>query len=154
MAARMKVFCWSDGFNAYTVAATSRPKALAAWGFNRDLFKDGEAKEVGAGAKDATRALAEPGQVIRRGLRVNAGQVAAIKPPTPRRRRGPTAADRARVAKLERELEALDAAWAREAARMERERAALQDRAERAEQRFKARRQALERRLAAARDGA
>ena len=43
MAAKLKVFRYSDGFHAWTVAASSRPKALAAWGVKRDLFKDGSA---------------------------------------------------------------------------------------------------------------
>jgi hypothetical protein len=44
--AGLKVFSWSDGFHAFTVAASSRPKALAAWGMSRDIFKDGLAHEI------------------------------------------------------------------------------------------------------------
>ena len=46
MAARLKVFVTSDGLTDYIVAASSRPKALAAWGVNQDLFKAGAARET------------------------------------------------------------------------------------------------------------
>ena len=67
MPARLKVFRWSDGLAAYTLAATSRAKALAAWDFHRDLFKSGEAQEV-KGGEDYRRALEQPGQTFRRSL--------------------------------------------------------------------------------------
>lgn len=65
MARAPKVFTWSDGFHRYTVAATSRVKALAAWETDRDLFKEGVAQEA-PDAPDAKAALAAPGAVIRR----------------------------------------------------------------------------------------
>lgn len=65
MARAPKVFTWSDGFHRYTVAATSRVKALAAWETDRDLFKEGVAEEA-SDAPDAKAALAAPGAVIRR----------------------------------------------------------------------------------------
>ena len=65
MARSPKVFTWSDGFHRYTVAATSRAKALAAWETDRDLFKEGVAQEA-PDAPDAKAALAAPGAVIRR----------------------------------------------------------------------------------------
>ncbi|WP_184722235.1 hypothetical protein [Caulobacter sp.] len=65
MARAPKVFTWSDGFHRYTVAATSRVKALAAWETDRDLFKEGVAVEA-PDAPDAKAALAAPGAVIRR----------------------------------------------------------------------------------------
>ena len=49
MAAKLKVWRWSDGSHADTVATTSRAKALAAWGVTRDLFKDGDAREITEG---------------------------------------------------------------------------------------------------------
>lgn len=61
----LKVFTWSDGFHRYTVAATSRAKALAAWETDRDLFKEGVAAEA-PDAPDTKAALAAPGAVIRR----------------------------------------------------------------------------------------
>ena len=102
MAAKLKVFTWSDGFHAYTVAATSRAKALAAWGVARDLFKDGDATEITDGA-DHDVALAKPGETIRRGLSVDVGKVSPVaKPKAPRK------ADAERVAALEREVAALE----------------------------------------------
>jgi hypothetical protein len=65
MARALKVFTWSDGFHRYTVAETSRAKALAAWETDRDLFKEGVAEEAPE-APDAKAALAAPGAVIRR----------------------------------------------------------------------------------------
>lgn len=65
MARALKVFTWSDGFHRYTVAETSRVKALAAWETDRDLFKEGVAEEAPE-APDAKAALAAPGAVIRR----------------------------------------------------------------------------------------
>ena len=56
MAARLKVFATSDGLTEYVVAATSRPKALAAWGVRQDLFKEGVAREVEDAAKLAKAA--------------------------------------------------------------------------------------------------
>ncbi len=46
MAPRLKVFEWSDGFHRFTVAAASRPKALAAWGIHQDIFASGLAREA------------------------------------------------------------------------------------------------------------
>jgi hypothetical protein len=65
MARAPKVFTWSDGFHRYTVAETSRAKALAAWETDRDLFKEGVAQEA-PDTPDAKAALAAPGTVIRR----------------------------------------------------------------------------------------
>ncbi len=65
MPARLKVFVTSDGLSDYVVAATSRPKALAAWGVRQDLFKEGLARETDEPAL-AKAALAHPGEVLRR----------------------------------------------------------------------------------------
>lgn len=97
MARALKVFTWSDGFHRYTVAATSRVKAMAAWETDRDLFKEGVAQEIIDGP-DAVAALAAPGAVIRRAER---GLEAAVdKLPKPRK------AKPAPKAALKRELEA------------------------------------------------
>ncbi len=114
MARKLKVFCWSDGFHAFTVAAPSRKAALQAWGFERDLFKDGSAREVDQGP-DHDAALARPGELIERGLSVDVGKAAPVS--NRRKPKGPSAADRKRVAALEARLETLDAeqAEAREA---------------------------------------
>lgn len=73
MAPRLKVFQWSDGFHAFTVAASSRPKALAAWGVSQDLFATGLAKQIDEGP-DFDAAIKSPGQVIERGLTIDVGQ--------------------------------------------------------------------------------
>lgn len=112
MAPRLKVFTWSDGFHAFTVAAGSRPKALAAWGMERDIFGSGLAREIREGP-DYDAALARPGEVIERGLTVDVGEVAprrkSKRPATPvaARRSGPSPEARERVRVLEAELKAL-----------------------------------------------
>lgn len=125
MAKALKVFCYSDGFHAWTVAAPSRAKALAAWGVKRDLFKDGSAKEISEGG-DREAALAAPGELIERGLSVDIGKVEKTKAPKAKAKRGPSAKDVARVKALEAELEALDEAQAEETAGLEDRRAALE----------------------------
>ena len=73
MAKRLKVFTWSDGFHAFTVAVSSRPKALEAWGSKQDLFATGLASEL-SGGPDYEAALAAPGEVIERGLAIDVGK--------------------------------------------------------------------------------
>lgn len=125
MAAKLKVFTWSDGFHAFTVAASSRPKALAAWGMEQDLFKTGLAREVDDGA-DRDAALASPGAVISRGLTVDVGKA------TKRKAKPDNARAKAKLAALEADLETLDADQAAEIealddrqAELDRERQAL-----------------------------
>ncbi|HVK43270.1 MAG TPA: cell envelope biogenesis protein TolA, partial [Phenylobacterium sp.] len=65
MAPRLKVFVTSDGLTDYVVAASSRPKALAAWGAHQDLFKTGGARETDDPDLVAA-ATASPGEVLRR----------------------------------------------------------------------------------------
>ncbi len=150
MAARLKVFCWSDGLHAYTVATSSRAKALAAWGFNRDLFEDGEAEEIKAGA-DHDRALSSPGVTIKRGLGASAGKVEALKATKPKRQPPqPSKADLARVARLEAELVALADDRDARAAAIDRERQALAGKEARLAQAFEAGRVALNGKLKAA----
>ncbi len=151
MAARLKVFCWSDGLHAYTVAASSRAKALATWGFNRDLFKDGEARQIQDGA-DHDRALASPGVTVKRGLGASAGEVSALTPSKPRRRPpGPSQADLKRVARLQDEIAALTEDRQAKIAAIEVERAALAKTQERLSAAFETRRAVLEERLKTAR---
>jgi hypothetical protein len=151
MAARLKVFCWSDGLHAYTVATHSRAKALAAWGFNRDLFKDGEAREIRAGA-DHDRALASPGVTVKRGLGASAGDVEALKPAKPKRQPlRPTKADLERVAKLEAEMATLNKNEAAATAEIEREQQALDRKKAKLSAELAARRTALDGWLQAAR---
>lgn len=116
---RFKVFSFSDGFHAFTVAASSRPKALAAWGMQRDVFKDGLAEEIKTGP-DHDAALKSPGEVIQRGLSVDVGR--------PSRRKAadaPSKAAREKVARLDAQLEAMDQDQASELKALETEREAL-----------------------------
>lgn len=137
MAAKLKVFTWSDGFHAFTVAASSRPKALDAWGATQDLFKTGLAHEAEEGP-DRDAALAAPGTVISRGLSVDVGK-AEKRRPKPENARA-----KAKVAALEAELEALDADMAAEVEALDARQAALdRDRAEATARQEKARRSLL-----------
>lgn len=123
MAARLKVFSWSDGFHAFTVAASSKPKALQAWGMGQDIFKSGLAREVTEGpAYDA--ALKSPGEVIQMGETVDLG---AIKKATrPSATSGAKAAQKKKLASLEAALADLDAAQADSLAALDAEIAGLQ----------------------------
>ncbi|MDB5459216.1 MAG: hypothetical protein JWO72_957 [Caulobacteraceae bacterium] len=137
MAARLKVFTWSDGFHRYTVATSSRAKALAAWGFHRDLFQTGDAQEVTSG-DDHDQALAHPGVSVERGLSIDAGMVALKTAARPRP--GPSAADRERVGRLEAQLKAAEQDHDDARADLERRIGALQAEAERLEAEFGRRR--------------
>ena len=79
MVPKLKVFTWSDGFHAFTVAASSRPKALEAWGSKQDLFATGLATQL-AGGPDYEAALASPGDVITRGLAIDVGKISKARP--------------------------------------------------------------------------
>lgn len=104
MAPRLKVFTWSDGFHAFSVATSSRPKALEAWGSKQDLFATGLASEL-SGGPDYEAALATPGEVVERGLTIDIGKISKAKTKTSV---APSKARREKVAKLEAALEALD----------------------------------------------
>lgn len=145
---RLKVFAWSDGFRAYTLATTSRAKALDGWGFKRDLFKDGEAREITEG-EDFDRALRRPGETLERGIGVDVGKAHRRKYATPRP--GPTRADIARVDRIEADLAALDEERDRRLAAVERKRGALDDQASELSSDFGRRRAGLAERLALAR---
>lgn len=132
MARAPKIFTWSDGFHRYTVAETSRAKALAAWETDRDLFKEGVAQE-NPDAPDANAALAAPGAVIRR---AEAGLKAAVeKMPKPAKPKAPSQAvmkrdlERARAAldKLDREHEEAEVALEMRRRELEDEAADLRD---------------------------
>ena len=77
MAPRLKLFEWSDGFHRFTVAAASRPKALAAWGTRQDIFASGLAREA-PDAEDAEAARARPGEVIERRLTVDISKAGPV----------------------------------------------------------------------------
>jgi hypothetical protein len=125
MARALKVFCYSDGFHAWTVAAPSRAKALAAWGVKRDLFKDGSATEVTKGG-DRDAALAAPGELIERGLTVDIGKIEKTRAPKATPPRAPNAKDLARVEALAAELSTLEARQRSERAEIENQLAALE----------------------------
>jgi hypothetical protein len=149
MAAKLKVFRYADGFHSWTVAASSRAKALAAWGVKRDLFKDGAAEEIDSGP-DHDAALEAPGELIERGLAVDIGEVTKAEPSKPKKS---AAAERARakVKTLEAELDALDQAQAAEVEALEARRAELEAEARGLEARQSKDRSALKDRLRAAR---
>ena len=136
MARKLKVFCYSDGFHSWTVAASSRAKALEAWGVKRDLFQDGSAKEIDIGP-DREAALASPGELIERGLAVDIGKVERTAAPKKAKRASDVKA-RAKVEALEAELAALDEAQAEERAALEAERQALDRRQAKARDELKA----------------
>jgi len=123
MARAPKVFTWSDGFHRYTVAATSRAKALAAWETDRDLFKEGVAEEA-SDAPDAKAALAAPGAVIRRAEGGLPAEVAKL----PKARPAPKKADKAeaerkrKLAEAEAALETAEAEQRDAEAELERRR--------------------------------
>ncbi|MBO9543185.1 hypothetical protein [Caulobacter sp.] len=113
MARAPKIFTWSDGFHRYTVAATSRAKALAAWETDRDLFKEGVAEEV-FDTPDAKAALAAPGAVIRRAEGGLPAEVAKLPklPKTNPRKADKAEAEAERKRKLAEAEQALEAAEA------------------------------------------
>lgn len=153
MAPRLKVFTWSDGFHAFTVAASSRPKALAAWGMERDIFASGLAREIADGA-DYEAALARPGEVIERGLAVDVGEVAPRRKPkraAAAKRPGPSPAARERVRTLEAELRSLEREQAAARRELEAEAARIARARERLEQAQKRERDRLQARLDKAR---
>ena len=143
MARAPKVFTWSDGFHRYTVAATSRAKALAAWETDRDLFKEGVAAEA-PDAPDAKAALAAPGAVIRR---AEGGLKAAVdKLPKPKPKKADDGAEAKRkkaLADAEAALEAAEAEQRDAEADLEQRRRALDEEAKTLERSWTARRAKL-----------
>ena len=65
MAAKLKTFVMEDGLYTHVVAATSRVKALEAWGAHQDLFKSGLASETDDPAL-VKAATAQPGAPLKR----------------------------------------------------------------------------------------
>jgi hypothetical protein len=104
--ARLKTFIMSTGLKDYVVAATSRTKALAAWGARQDLFKTGLARETDEPALVEAAAV-HPGDVIERSADGKA--LLAQAPQRKAKPRGPTKAQREKVTNLEADLERLDA---------------------------------------------
>jgi len=152
MAARLKVFVTSDGLTDYAVAASSKTKALAAWGSHQDLFKTGFAHETDD-PELVKAAVAQPGEVLRRPAGAR-GALAKLKParqPKPSKPAGPSKAALRKVADLEKRLAALEAAHARALETIAAQRAALERKAEALTARFEADRARCRTALAAAR---
>jgi hypothetical protein len=149
VAPRLKVFVTSDGLTDYVVAASSRPKALAAWGVRQDLFKEGQAHETDDPAL-AEAALARPGEVLRRPAGSRAA-LARVKVARPARPAGPSRAALKKVEALERRLQALEERLSQALAHFDRERTALHAREARERERADAERAKLESELARAR---
>ena len=139
MAAKLKVFTWSDGFHAFTVATTSRPKALEAWGSKQDLFATGLASQL-TGGPDYEAALASPGEVIERGLTIDVGKIGKAKPAKPP---GPSRAKAAKIEKLKTVLADLDERRQAEMADFEERQAALNQARQEAEATYEADRKSL-----------
>jgi len=151
MAAKLKVFVSSDGLTDYVVAASSRPKALAAWGAHQDLFKTGGARETDD--PDLVKAaLAQPGEVLRRAV---GGAEAILK--VPRRPAKPTpspsAAALKAAARAQARLEDVEAAHDAAVARLAQERTALEAREARVERDYEAARETAQAELDEARRG-
>ena len=118
--ARLKVFTWADGFHAFTVATSSKPRALAAWGIGADIFQSGLASELTDGA-DYDAALASPGEVIERGLSIDTGKITKAAKPKPVSNKA-----REAIRALEAELDTLDHEQAAAMAELDARRGALE----------------------------
>jgi hypothetical protein len=157
MAARLKVFVTTDGLTDYVVAATSKLKALAAWGSRQDLFKTGLAHETDD-PELVKAATAKPGEVLRRPADT-AGKLAKLKPaktapPRPvkaQKPAGPSKAALKKVADLEKKLAAIDKERDQALRKIDQRRAALDREAEAVTSRFADERARYEAALAAAR---
>lgn len=149
MGPRLKVFEWSDGFHRFTVAASSRPKALAAWGIRQDIFASGLAREA-PDPEDGAAARAHPEVVIERGLAVDIGVAGPRRAPV-KVRKGPTEAQRCRVEVLTDRLAALEREGAGRAERFRAEMARLQTQADGEKSRFETEKAQLAQDLAKAR---
>jgi len=139
MAAKLKVFTWSDGFHAFTVATSSRPKALEAWGSKQDLFATGLASQL-TGGPDYEAALASPGEVIERGLTIDVGKIGKAKPAKPP---GPSRAKAAKIEKLKTALADLDERHQAVMADFEEQQAALNQARQQVETAYEAERKSL-----------
>lgn len=126
MAPRLKVFVTSDGLTDYVVAASSRPKALAAWGVHQDLFKTGAARETDDPAL-VEAATARPGEVLRRpaGSRKELARLKTPKAARPKPAKKPSPAALKRLADLEARLASLEQTHARACAEIARSREEL-----------------------------
>ena len=141
MAARLKVFVTSDGLTDYVVAASSKPKALAAWGSHQDLFKTGLAHETDEPGL-VKAATAKPGEVLRRPAGTR-GELAKLKTPKAKPA-GLSTAPPKKVADLEKKLADLDADYETAARKLEQQRAELGRKAQALDEQHAAQRAKLE----------
>lgn len=147
MAAKLRVFVASDGLTDYVVAASSRPKALAAWEAHQDLFANGAAHETND--PDLMKAaLARPGEVLRRPAKSHALPASLPKAPKPK---GPSKAALAKVERAQTHLAGLQAEHEDAVADIAAQRAALGARETEVTERYKVERCEAERALAKAR---
>lgn len=142
MAAKLKVFVSSDGLTDYVVAASSRPKALAAWGAHQDLFKTGGARETDD-PELVKAALAQPGEVLRRAALGAKAPILKV-PKRPEKPKGPSPAALRKVARAEARLEGVEGAHATLKARLAADRVALEAREARAAREYEAAQAALD----------
>ena len=146
MAAKLKVFVTSDGLADYVVAASSRPKALAAWEAHQDLFASGAAQETDD-PELMKAALAQPGEVLRRPAKSHVLPAALPKVAKPK---GPSKAALRRVEEAELRLAEIEARHGQTVAAIAAERAALDARRDKAAEAYEADRRAAQRALAKA----
>lgn len=147
MAAKLKVFVTSDGLADYVVAASSRPKALAAWEAHQDLFANGAARETDD-PELVKAALAKPGEVLRRPAKSHVLPAALPKVAKPK---GPSKAALRKVEEAERRLDEVVATHRETAAAIAAERAALDAREAEAAEAYETDRRAAQRALSKAR---
>lgn len=147
MAAKLKVFVTSDGLADYVVAASSRPKALAAWEAHQDLFANGAAHETDD-PELMRAALAQPGEVLRRPAKSHDLPAALPKAAKPK---GPSKAALRKVEEAEQRLAGIEAEHQAATDEIASQRAALDAREAREAERYKTDRRAAERDLAKAR---
>jgi hypothetical protein len=147
MAAKLKVFVTSDGLADYVVAASSRPKALAAWEAHQDLFANGAAHQTDD--PDLMKAaLARPGEVLRRPAKSHALPARLPKVSKPK---GPSKTALAKVERAQTHLAGLEAEHQDIVTDIAAQRAALDAREAEAIERYEAERREAERALAKAR---
>jgi len=149
MVPRLKLFEWSDGFHVFTVAASSRPKALLAWGSGQDLFATGLAKEIDD-SPDADAAKASPGTVIERKLDVKL-PASIPKKNQAKKAQKPSAADRKRLQEAQLALDDLDTMHGQAAQRLDEELQALKARRAEERQAYEEQREKLQDRVEKAR---
>jgi hypothetical protein len=149
MAPRLKVFVTSDGLTDYVVAASSKAKALAAWGSHQDLFKTGTARETDDPAL-VKAASAQPGEVLRRPAGTR-GELAKLKVPKKAKPAGPSKAALKKVADLEKKLAGLETAHRRTVERLGHQRALVERELAAAQADYEAERARYEDALSAAR---